>query len=146
MQPLTLKITPAPSSTPLSLTLTLTNPSSTTVTLLTWSTPIDPLALQLGLLSFTHTKTNTAIPINKIMLKRRTPPSDDQFVTIQPGGSASQSIAVIPPAVDLSGLEGERVLVQWAGGDVKVWDGEDVDDWEGGKEVGVVMDGVEVVV
>ncbi|KAK0750626.1 hypothetical protein B0T18DRAFT_446184 [Schizothecium vesticola] len=98
---------------PLSLTITNTSPTSIPYTLLTWSSPFDPLVFRLGLLSLavvdtaTSTETETPIPINRIMLRRRTPPDADAYAVIEPGQSVTRSVVckLEAPGVEVDGEE-----------------------------------------
>ncbi|KAK1833020.1 hypothetical protein QBC39DRAFT_432839 [Podospora conica] len=96
---------------PLSLTITNTSPTSTPFTVLTWSSPFDPLVFRLGLLSLAvvdttaESETETPIPINRIMLRRRTPPDADSYVVTEPEQSVTRSVVcrLEPPGVDVDG-------------------------------------------
>lgn len=124
---------------PLSLTITNTSPTSTPYTLLTWSSPFDPLVFRLGLLSLavvnTASGTETPIPINRIMLRRRTPPDADAYVVIEPGQSVTRSVVcrLEPPGVDIEGdeVQGNTVRVRWVGREGGGGEGLGVTVWEG---------------
>lgn len=162
--PLTLTLSSNPSSVPpieeqeledgtililLSLTITNTSRTSTPYTLLTWSSPFDPLVFRLGLLSLavvdttTGTETETPIPINRIMLRRRTPPDADAYVVIEPGQSVTRSVVcrLEPPGVDIEGdeVQGKTVRVRWVGREGGGGEGLGVTVWEGRR--GGVADG-----
>lgn len=133
---------------PLSLTITNTSSTSTPYTLLTWSSPFDPLVFRLGLLSLavvdTASGTETPIPINRIMLRRRTPPDADAYIVIEPGRSVTRSVVcrLEPPGVDIKGdeVQGNTVRVRWVGRDGGGGEGLGVTVWEGRR--GSVADGV----
>ena len=139
---------PTPPPPTVTIVLTVTNTSQvTSYTLFVWSSPLDPLAVQLGLLSATTIGDNrdpAPLPTQPIMLKRATPPASDAYLTLAPGESASHEAVLRPPAIDTSGLRaGDTVRVRWAGpgrerGAVVVWQGrkEDLtpgqlDSWHG---------------
>lgn len=134
---------------PLSLTITNTSPTSTPYTLLTWSSPFDPLVFRLGLLSLavvdtaTGRETETPIPMNRIMLRRRTPPDADAYVVIEPGKSVTRSVVceLSPPGVDIEGdeVQGNTVRVRWVGREGGGGEGLGVMVWEGRR--GSVGDG-----
>ncbi|KAM7214631.1 hypothetical protein V8F06_009952 [Rhypophila decipiens] len=113
------------SAPPLSLSLSLDRPSTSepdpvvrvtvkntskdeTYTILKWSSPLDSLALALGLVSvFIPSREDgpgTRFDIPHIMLKRAMPPPDDAFVTLAPGESAFYDIVLRDPAVDMNRL------------------------------------------
>lgn len=79
---------PAPS---LSISVKNTHPS-TAVTLLRWDSPLDPLALQLGLISVTAAGAPAPIDMPTIQIRRAMPPGADSLVTLQPGESASSVV------------------------------------------------------
>ncbi|KAK0724870.1 hypothetical protein B0H67DRAFT_117676 [Lasiosphaeris hirsuta] len=134
--PLILTITtpsnPPPGSPP-TITLTITNPSpDTSYTLLAWDSPLDPLALPLGLLAITL-PSGLPLPIElpRILVKRRTPPPLGDFVTLRPSAHASRDVVLQGPVFDAEALRAEgveRVRVGWGGGKMGVV------VWEGGKE------------
>ncbi|KAK3346359.1 hypothetical protein B0T25DRAFT_277653 [Lasiosphaeria hispida] len=138
--PLVLAITapsnPPPDSPP-TITLTITNPSSDPYTLLTWGSPLDPLALPLGLLAITL-PSGLPLPLEppRILVKRRTPPPAEDFVTIEPGGAASRDVVLRPPVFDAAALRAEgveRARVGWGEGKgVTVWMGEVTEAERGG--------------
>ncbi|KAK3314169.1 hypothetical protein B0H66DRAFT_373048 [Apodospora peruviana] len=98
------------SATPPTMRLTVTNTSDTeTYTLLTWSSPLDPLALALGLVTVAipspdNEKSTVPFPIPQIMLRRVMPPPMDAFVTLSPGESASNEVVFRDPVVDMAAL------------------------------------------
>jgi len=96
------------SNSPPTVNITVTNNSPTeTYTMLKWSSPLDPLALHLGLISVTipsDSSPSTPFEVPRIMLKRAMPPPDDAFVILAPGESASQDIVFRDPVVDMDNL------------------------------------------
>ncbi|KAI7781335.1 hypothetical protein LA080_014881 [Diaporthe eres] len=65
---------------------------STPLTLLKWDSPLDPLALQLGLVSVTPAGASASIDMPTIKVSRAMPPGADSLVTLQPGESASSVV------------------------------------------------------
>ena len=140
---LTLSVpTTSPSATHPTIALTVTNTSpSTTYTLLSYSSPLDPLTLQLGLLSLTLLPTPSSsptdlpsstpptkpelgngfeekpLPLNTILIKRLIPPPHDAFITLEPGQTTFREVILQQPTVDTFALElqGKRVRVTWTG-------------------------------
>lgn len=103
--PISLTISqPLPSLSPPTLLLTLTNTSpSVPVTLLTWSSPLDPLALQLGLIYISSlSNPSNKLDFPELMIKRAMPPPEDALVTLGPGEERSQELMMREPVVNLA--------------------------------------------
>jgi hypothetical protein len=77
----------------------------------TWDSPLDPLAVQLGLLSFTPEGKDTPIDIPTIQVRRIMPPGDDAFVTIAPGQTEERDVLLKKPIVPLDQLQGKVTVV-----------------------------------
>lgn len=92
------------------ITLKNTSPS-TPYTILTWNSPLDPLLIQLGLLSITLPGSSDPVDIPQIMIKRRMPPSEEHIVTLEPGEETNRKVEI-----------GERFVApeQWGHGKGKV--------------------------
>ncbi|KAK0610620.1 hypothetical protein B0T17DRAFT_500634 [Bombardia bombarda] len=129
---LTLTLTQTSTSPPTLLLTVLNTSPSVTYTLLTWSSPLDPAALALGLISVRTPADNKPFPIANIMLKRVVPTSntDDAFVTLAPGESASSEVVFRDPVVDMDGLRTAALAGAGAGADKCA---------EGGKEEAAVL-------
>ncbi|KAH7132584.1 hypothetical protein B0J11DRAFT_427771 [Dendryphion nanum] len=78
------------------VTLKNHNPKST-FTLLKWSTPLDPLAQILGVFKLEDADTGEKVPIDVIMINRKTPPPRDELVTIMPGTEESVEVVFNKP-------------------------------------------------
>ncbi|KAK3343259.1 hypothetical protein B0H65DRAFT_244475 [Neurospora tetraspora] len=101
--PLSLTISqPNATAAPPTLLLTLANTSpDVPITLLTWSSPLDPLALQLGLIHISSpSNSSNKIDFPKLMIKRAMPPPEDALVTLGPGEARSQEVVMREPIVD----------------------------------------------
>ena len=123
---LTLGCRPATPTTTPTVLLTVSNPSpSTAYTLLTWGSPLDPLAFALGHFPLTLVSTNASIPLNVVAIKRAGPPNLDAYLTIRPGENLERTVILREPTVDLRGLAGQRVRFTWDGerGPTQVWKG-----------------------
>lgn len=94
----------------LSVSVKNTHPS-TPLTLLKWDSPLDPLALQLGLISVTPAGASAPLDMPTIKISRAMPPGADSLVTLQPGESASS-------VVELRDMFVPKVT--WAQGEAKV--------------------------
>lgn len=77
---------------PIVITSTVRNNGTSPVTILTWNSPLDPLALQLGLLSITRHGESQPLDFPTIKISRKLPPEADSLITIEPGKSSSQDI------------------------------------------------------
>ncbi|KAJ8110427.1 hypothetical protein ONZ43_g5873 [Nemania bipapillata] len=104
------------SSSPPKLTVGVTNTHSSPVTVFTWDSPLDPLAVQLGLLSFTPEGKDAPIDLPTIQVRRLMPPGDDAFVTIESGQTEEREVLLKRPMVPLDQLQGKVTVVckgQW---------------------------------
>ncbi|KAK4169833.1 hypothetical protein QBC43DRAFT_352033 [Cladorrhinum sp. PSN259] len=119
---------PSPSSPP-TILVTVSNPTTKPYTLLTWSSPLDSLAFALGLFPLTLSSTGKTIPLNIIQVKRVAPPSLDSYITLDPGQSIQKTATLREPTVDLQSLAGQKVRVRW-----DVGRGIRIPVWEGRKE------------
>ncbi|KAI1087851.1 hypothetical protein F5B19DRAFT_45780 [Rostrohypoxylon terebratum] len=129
---------------PAKLALAVTNAHDGAVTILSWNTPLDPLALQLGVVSFFAApasipadsenddggggggggdggnKIGEKIEIPTIQIRRRMPPGPESLVTIGAGQTSEQEVEVRGPG-PLETLRGRRVAVVCAGEWTGVW-------------------------
>jgi hypothetical protein len=98
-----LKVTLKQSSTasPPSVLATVTNTNTEPVSILSYDSPLDRLALQLGLLSIAPTGADEPLDLPKIQVRRVWPPRREDLITIPPGDSASDDIVlrsdIVPP-------------------------------------------------
>ncbi|KAI1129857.1 hypothetical protein F5Y10DRAFT_237412 [Nemania abortiva] len=99
------------SSSPPKLTIGVTNTHSSPVTVFTWDSPLDPLAVQLGLLSFTPEGKDAPIDLPTIQVRRLMPPGDDAYVTIEPGQTEEREVLLKRPMVPLDQLQGKTKVV-----------------------------------
>jgi hypothetical protein len=99
---------------PSTISIEVTNRHSSPVTILTWNSPLDPLALQLGLLSLTPAGAEEPLTLPTIQVSRKMPPNKDSLVTLQPGESKRHQVelreAVISNGV-LFATEGKAKVV-----------------------------------
>lgn len=124
----------APADTPrLSISVKNTHPS-TTLTLLRWDSPLDPLALQLGLISVTAAGASAPIDMPTIQVRRAMPPDAESLVTLQPGESAASVVELrdtfVPKDVWAQGKAKISMKGSWAA----VWPGLKKDDLLGDLE------------
>lgn len=124
---------PATAAPSLSVSVKNTHPS-TTVTLLKWDSPLDPLALQLGLVSVTPAGAPAPIDMPTIKVSRAMPPGADELVTLRPGESASGVVELRDAFVPKAALTRGRAEVSMKGRWGAVWPGLDRDDLLGDVE------------
>ncbi|GME23960.1 hypothetical protein GTA08_BOTSDO13883 [Neofusicoccum parvum] len=125
------------STSPPTLTARVTNTHpSTPLTLLTWDTPLDPLALRLGLATVTFGAAGDdevlAIPV--VQVRRKLPPAADAVVVVEPaGGWAEQEFVLEEPVLDVGRIRGGggRARVGLGGRWAKVWEGREMGMGEG---------------
>ncbi|KAI1492812.1 hypothetical protein F5X96DRAFT_316744 [Biscogniauxia mediterranea] len=108
------------SSSPPTLAIGVTNTHSSPVTVLSWNSPLDPLAVQLGLVSFTPAGSNGPVEIPKLMVRRKLPPGPESLVTIEPGETKEQVLELKERVVPLETLRG-KVRVVCHGSWMGVW-------------------------
>ncbi|KAH8682614.1 hypothetical protein BX600DRAFT_544955 [Xylariales sp. PMI_506] len=100
------------------LTVSVTNQGDGPLTILAWESPLDPAALQLGVVKLQVAGSPLDIPT--IHIRRKVPPSPESLVTIEPGQAAEQQIRLGEPLVSPDRLTGEvKVLLE--GRWVAVW-------------------------
>lgn len=93
---------------PPTLALRVTNNNTaTTLTLLTWDSPLDPLALPLGLLRLgAGTAADPAIDVPVVKIGRKMPPREDDLVTLAPGESRANLVVLSERLVPADRLRG----------------------------------------
>ncbi|TVY82079.1 hypothetical protein LSUE1_G004956 [Lachnellula suecica] len=105
--------------------VTVTNLSPHPVSILRWSSPLDPRAIAMGTLKFVSSRTNETAPCLNIKINRKMPASgyfsmgDDQITTIPAGGTAQRDLQAKEPEVALT--KGEQYLVKARGRWMGVW-------------------------
>ncbi|KAI1389182.1 uncharacterized protein F4822DRAFT_405255 [Hypoxylon trugodes] len=120
---LTVSIRQVSSTSPPKLAIAVTNANSSPVTILTWNSPLDPLALQLGLVSFVPTGSDNeeAVHMPKIQIRRKMPPGPESLVTIGAGQTREQELELRQPIVPLEKLRGRPFSVVCKGEWTGVW-------------------------
>lgn len=101
---------------PPTITVTVKNNNDHPVTVLRYGSPLDALALQLGLLSVTPAGADAPLEIPVVQVRRMWPPKPDMLVTIAPGETATSDIVLKKPAVSPENLGGKASVVlkgQW---------------------------------
>ncbi|KAJ0162754.1 putative secreted protein [Colletotrichum tanaceti] len=108
------------STSPPTLALSVTNNHDAPLTILRWKTPLDPLAIQLGVLSITPEGKSEALELPTIELRRIMPPPPQDLITLQPGERREQEVVLKEPIVPLDQL-GKTVRVAVKGKWQTVW-------------------------
>ena len=108
---------------PLSLSVGVTNNGTGPVTVLTWNSPLDPLVVQLGLLSFTPHAASKPLDLPTILVKRQMPPSRESLVVLEQGERRSQVVEVPDIVVSKEELFGKdkKATVRCEGRWTAVW-------------------------
>ncbi|EXF85064.1 hypothetical protein CFIO01_09630 [Colletotrichum fioriniae PJ7] len=92
------------SENPPTLSFSVENKHDAPLTILRWNTPLDPLAIQVGLVSITPEGKSEPIEVHTVQLRRIMPPRPEDLVTLQPGESQEQEIVLKEPIVALDSL------------------------------------------
>ncbi|WQF84296.1 hypothetical protein CDEST_09310 [Colletotrichum destructivum] len=108
------------STSPPTLALSVTNNHDAPLTILRWKTPLDPLAIQLGVLSITPEGKSEPLELPTVELRRIMPPPPQDLVTLQPGERREQEVVLKEPIVSLDQL-GKTARVAVKGKWQTVW-------------------------
>lgn len=108
------------SSSPPTVLVTVENKNSEPVTILSYGSALDPLALQTGLLSIKPDGAQGPLDIPKIQVQRQWPPPADAVIGIEAGGSARNEIVLREPIVPMEKVGG-KAAVQLKGRWDAVW-------------------------
>lgn len=104
---------------PPAIAIKVTNNSTKTLTILTWESPLDELALQLGLLALRTEAGPLDVPTVKV--SRKLPPGEDSLVTLAPGESRENEVVLRAPVVPPELMRGRRTRVGLRGRWSRVW-------------------------
>ncbi|KAK7711538.1 hypothetical protein SLS64_002741 [Diaporthe eres] len=109
------------SKSPPAISLKVTNNSPSPVTILSWESPLDELALSLGLFSITPSGASEPVEITRIMVSRKMPPSDKSLVSLGPGESRENQVVLKELLVPVEKLKGKKSTVEVKGRWMGVW-------------------------
>ncbi|KAI1396680.1 hypothetical protein F4819DRAFT_474574 [Hypoxylon fuscum] len=110
------------SSSPPTLAIAVTNAHAGPVTILRWDSPLDPLALQLGVVSLARGGSDGGpVDIPTVQVRRMMPPGPDALVTVAAGQTREQLLELREPMVPLRALRGTSVRVACRGEWTGVW-------------------------
>jgi hypothetical protein len=108
------------STSPPSVTVSVKNTNPDPITVLRYDSPLDSLALQLGLLSITPDGASEPLDLPRVQIRRKWPPSSDALIEIAPGESAENEIVLKEPVISEEQL-GSKASVQLKGRWTSVW-------------------------
>jgi hypothetical protein len=102
---------------PTTIKATVTNTGSGPITILTYDSPLDQAALQIGLLSITPTGANSPLDIAIVQIRRVWPPTQEQLMTLKPGESAENYVPFrefVVPSEDLGDKASVVLRGEWS--------------------------------
>ncbi|KAF4507904.1 hypothetical protein G6O67_004353 [Ophiocordyceps sinensis] len=108
------------SSSPPTVVVTVTNRNKFPVTMVSYQSPLDGLALALGQLSMTPAGSKKPLELRRVAVKRVWPPPEDALVVVQPGASVTNHLVMEEPTVPMDKL-GKRATVVLGGEWMAVW-------------------------
>jgi len=104
------------------LALGVTNTGDQALTLITWNSPLDPIAFKLGLVELIPAGSSEPVPMNTIQVRRKMPPESDSLATIQPGETKENVLELDTRVVpSLKELKGKKMTVRCKGTWMGVW-------------------------
>lgn len=106
---------------PPAVSVKVTNNAAGPVTILTWESPLDPLALQLGLLTLTPAGAGSPLDIPTIKVSRKLPPGDESLVSLAAGESRANHVTFPELLVPLAEIRGKKTRVGLKGRWTRVW-------------------------
>ncbi|KAK8133637.1 hypothetical protein PG984_005649 [Apiospora sp. TS-2023a] len=106
------------------LALAVTNTGDKPLNVLTWNSPLDPIALKLGLVELFPSGSSEPIQINTIQVRRKMPPESDSVVTIKAGETKENVLEIGEPVVPSDKLNG-KMTVRCKGSWMGVWGADD---------------------
>ncbi|POS73355.1 hypothetical protein DHEL01_v208264 [Diaporthe helianthi] len=109
------------SKSPPTVSIKVTNNSPSPVTILSWESPLDQLALSLGLFSITPSGASEPLEIDRVMVSRKTPPSDGSLISLGPGESRENQVVLKEILVPIEKLKGKKSTVEVKGRWMGVW-------------------------
>lgn len=112
------------SSDPPTLGVIVKNNNSVPVTILAWNSPLDPLALSLGVLSITPSGSSTPLDIPEIKVSRKFPPGEDALIELGAGETSKENELELKEMLvgkELREKQVEKALVKCKGEWRAVW-------------------------
>nr|OQO18683.1 hypothetical protein B0A51_12233 [Rachicladosporium sp. CCFEE 5018] len=99
-----LKVTLIPGSTPSSLRVQIHNSDPQyTISFLVWDSPLDPSAINTGILRLANAESGDAFPGPDMKIHRLLPPPREDLVELAPGASTSRDLSLKSPWIPTDG-------------------------------------------
>ncbi|KAI5464869.1 hypothetical protein BGZ63DRAFT_440188 [Mariannaea sp. PMI_226] len=108
------------STSPPTISVMVSNKNAEPVTFLSYSSPLDELALQLGLFTIVSDGGRTPVDIPVVEIQRKWPPDSNSFITIAPGEGRQQDVVLKEVIVSPESV-GSKATVQLNGKWQAVW-------------------------
>lgn len=102
------------------LALAVTNTGDKPLSVLTWNSPLDPIALKLGLVELLPAGSSEPVQMNTIQVRRKMPPGSDSVVTLRAGEKRENVLELGEPVVPADKLAG-KMTVRCKGAWMGVW-------------------------
>lgn len=109
------------SKSPPTVSIKVTNNSPSPVTILSWDSPLDQLAFSLGVFRITPSDASEPLNIDRIMVNRKMPPSDDSLISLAPGESRENQVVFKEMLLPIDKLKGKKSKVEVQGRWMGVW-------------------------
>lgn len=106
------------STSPPTVRVTVTNKNSHPVTIVIYNSPLDKIALPLGLLTITPSGASEPLELQTIQASRIWPPKPDSLVGLEAGASATNDMVLKEPTVPMKELEKKATVFlegRWMG-------------------------------
>jgi len=100
--PLQIQLAAGPENSTVACSIRNTN-ADDTITFLSWDTPFDPSAVNLGVLTLKDAETGAEIPSPGMQIRRMMPPPRDVLVEIAPGSSSERELDLSSPWIPTDG-------------------------------------------
>lgn len=100
------------SKSPPTISVKVTNNSPKAVTFLTWQSPLDQLALQIGLLNITPEGASEPLALPIIKAQRKLPPNEESLVSLAPGESKENDVVLKEVIVPIEKIRGKKTAVE----------------------------------
>lgn len=100
--PLQIQLSPGAENLTVACSIRNTN-ADHTITFLSWDTPFDPSAVNLGVLTLKDAETGAEIPSPGMQIRRMMPPPRDVLVEIAPGSSSERELDLSSPWIPTDG-------------------------------------------
>lgn len=100
------------SKSPPTVSVKVTNNSPQAVTILTWQSPLDQLALQIGLFNITPEGASGPLDLPVIKAQRKIPPNEESLVSLGPGESKENEVVLKEVIVPIEKIRGKKTTLE----------------------------------